>query len=444
MGIFAQTTQWKDMYKVKKRDTVFSIAKDNGLTVEELIAANPDMKMQGYELKKGDYIFIPYPKNTSTGEVARSNTPRSTASTTETTSRMGERRFAERINVGVMLPLHDMDGDGKRMVEYYRGMLLAFNQLKETGLDINVYAWNVGADADIRQTLLDDNAKKCDVIFGPLYSKQVKYLGDFCQRNGIKMVIPFSISGNETAKNPQIYQVYQAPQEINEATIRHFVERFQGFHPVFIDCNDTTSRKGNFTFGLRKQLEAKGISYNITNLNSSENIFLKSFSRTQPNIVILNTGRSPELTVSLTKLDGIRTLVPGIKISLFGYTEWLMYTNHNLENFFKYDTYIPTTFYYNPLSEDTKLIEQRYRWSFHADMLNALPRFAIVGYDQAMYFMKGLQQYGNGFIGTKTQTVGNSIQTPYHFVKAGSGGYLNKSFMLVHYKPNRSIETINY
>ena len=77
-------------------------------------------------------------------------------------------------------------------------------------------------------------------------------------------------------------------------------------------------------------------------------------------------------------------------------------------------------------------------------MLNALPRFAIVGYDQAMYFMKGLQQYGNGFIGTKTQTVGNSIQTPYHFVKAGSGGYLNKSFMLVHYKPNRSIETINY
>ena len=62
MGIFAQTTQWKDMYKVKKRDTVFSIAKDNGLTVEELIAANPDMKMQGYELKKGDYIFIPYPK----------------------------------------------------------------------------------------------------------------------------------------------------------------------------------------------------------------------------------------------------------------------------------------------------------------------------------------------------------------------------------------------
>ena len=29
------------------------------------------------------------------------------------------------LNVGVMLPLHNVDGDGRRLVDYYRGILLA-------------------------------------------------------------------------------------------------------------------------------------------------------------------------------------------------------------------------------------------------------------------------------------------------------------------------------
>ena len=42
------------------------------------------------------------------------------------------------ISVGVMLPLHQVDGDGKRMIEYYRGMLTAFEQLKKEGYHINI------------------------------------------------------------------------------------------------------------------------------------------------------------------------------------------------------------------------------------------------------------------------------------------------------------------
>ena len=98
------------------------------------------------------------------------------------------------ISVGVMLPLHQVDGDGKRMIEYYRGMLTAFEQLKKEDYNINVHAWNVNIDTDIKTTLLDPNAAKCDLIFGPLYSKQVKPLGDFCKTKGIRLVIPFSIS----------------------------------------------------------------------------------------------------------------------------------------------------------------------------------------------------------------------------------------------------------
>ena len=42
------------------------------------------------------------------------------------------------ISVGVMLPLHQVDGDGKRMVEYDRGILLAFKQLKTEGYHVDL------------------------------------------------------------------------------------------------------------------------------------------------------------------------------------------------------------------------------------------------------------------------------------------------------------------
>ena len=36
LGIFAQTTKWRDIYTVKKKDTVFGIANKYGLTLPEL------------------------------------------------------------------------------------------------------------------------------------------------------------------------------------------------------------------------------------------------------------------------------------------------------------------------------------------------------------------------------------------------------------------------
>lgn len=89
------------------------------------------------------------------------------------------------------------------------------------------------------------------------------------------------------------------------------------------------------------------------------------------NVIILNTGRSPQLTQVLNKLDEFDAKYPGAAISLFGYTEWLMYAKYNLERFYKYDTYIPSTFYYNPNSAQTKALESRYERWFHQPMMVA-------------------------------------------------------------------------
>jgi len=430
----AQST-WRDTHKVKKKETIFGIAKKYDITVDQLINANPEMKTPGYELKKGDIIFIPKAQ----AQTTVTTTPVAPA-TPATPQRMA--KDSKKITVGVMLPLHDLNGDGRRMVEYYRGVLMACDSLKQEGYQINVHAWNFAEDANIEPFLADPNAARCDLIIGPLYTKQCKRIGDFAKQHNSKVLIPFSISTDEIFTNRQMFQVYQSPIDLNESVIEKYMERFPEHHAVFIDCNDSTSQKGMFTSGLRRRLETKGAKYSITNLKSDASAFAASFSKTSPNMVILNSARSPELNAAFAKLNTLKAAQPTLEISMFGYTEWLMYVRYNLNNFFKYDTYIPSTFYYDPMATPTRRIETKYRWNFHEAMMEALPRFAITGFDQAYYFIKGMLTMGDSFVGARGTVGYRPIQTPLRFERTGNGGLRNKALLLIHYKPNQRVEKI--
>ena len=433
LAVAAQVPQWRDVYKVKKKDTVYGIAKKYGLTEDQLRAANPEMKTADYSLKKGDRLFIPWP---STQPVAQ-------AATAQPKGGASQQHGLSTVHVGIMLPLHNVNGDGRRMTEYYRGFLMACDSLKRAGLHIDVHAWNVTIDDNIEKFTADPAAARCDIIFGPLYTHQVRGLAEFCKARDIRMVIPFSISGDDVSRYRQIYQVWQSPDRLNSSAIEAYLRLFPKAHPVFIDCNDTTSRKGVFTFGLRNRLESNNITYNITNLNSSEAMFAKAFRTGQQNVVILNTGRMPQLTVALAKLESLQNLNPNLKITLFGYTDWLLYADYDLDNFFRFDTYLPAQFYYNAQNSRTRRFEQSYRHWFHEGLqVNYNPRFALTGYDHAQFFLRGLAAQGKAFRGTQGQSAYTPLQTPLRFRQVGDAGMQNDNFQLIHYTRDHRIESV--
>ncbi|WP_455096620.1 LysM peptidoglycan-binding domain-containing protein [Prevotella koreensis] len=430
----AQVTKWRDMHKVAKGETIYGISREYGITEEQLRTANPEMNKPGYKLKKGEFIFIPY-----------ANEADAIAAADKVVTRSGEKSDVKKraIRMGVMLPLHNVDGDGRRMVEYYRGLLLACDQMKREGISVDVYAWNVDINADIRMTLLDKGADKCDIIFGPLYTKQVKPLADFASKYGIKVVIPFSIESDAVKNNPNVFQIYQNPTFFNQEVVSQFVKRFESSHPVFIDCNDPSSTKGNFTTQLRKELEVRNIAYSITNINSEWKNFARSFLPNKQNVIILNSEKSPCLNRVILRLDSLRAANPQLKLTFFGHTEWLMYAKYNMGKYCTYDTYIPAYFYYNAMSQATGNLERSYKQWFRADMQDYLPRFAITGYDHGVFFLRGLHQYGVKFNGSTADKT--ALQTRLHFQKVGkTGGYQNTSFLFVHYNKDHSISTINF
>lgn len=434
---FAQTQNWREKYQVKKKDTLYGIAKKYNISVDALIEANPEMKVDGFELKKGSYVCIPYAASGTSGQTS--------ATPVRTLIQTASRQFSGKtVRVGVMLPLHDVDGDGRRMTEFYRGMLMACDSLRAEGMNIDIHAWNVNIDAEITNFIKQPGAAKCDIIFGPLYSKQVHALAEFCKARDIQMVIPFSITGDDVSMYKQIFQVYQTNDRQTNNSIETFLKLFPNCHPVFIDCNDKTSTKGNFTFGLRTRLESHNIGYGITNIGSSDDLFAKQFSQNSQNIVILNTGRSPELTLALNKLAILKANNPTLKIKLFGYTEWMMYLGIDEAKFHEFDTYIPSTFYYNPASPRTQSLTRSYRQWFKTDMQNALPRFALTGYDYAQFFLRGFAKYGKAFRGVKNQNSWKAVQAPLRFKQVGAAGMQNDFFQLVHFMPNGNVEAISY
>ena len=414
------------IYKVKKSDTLYGIAHYHGLTVDQLINANPEMKQPGYQLHKGARLYIPTPQSTSAA---------STAATAKQ-SRV--------LRVGVALPLHNVDGDGKRMVEYYRGILLGCDSLKRAGYSIDIHSWNLDATADPAILTRDPAAAQCDIIFGPLYSVQVHALAEFCKARDIKLVIPFSISGDDVTSYSQIYQIWQSDDKLNNNAIEAFLKRYKDARVVLIDCNDKTSKKGNFTFGLRNRLSARGQEYRVTNLNSSLEMFGKAFDQNRLNVVVLNTGRSPELNQAIAKLRALRAQQHGLRVALFGYNEWLMYAPGNVDTFCSFDTCVPSYYYYNSVDPRTKALEAEYQKWFHTQPMYAYPRFFLTGYDHAQFFLRGLAKYGKAFKGTAGQSTYRPFQTPLVFKQVGDKGMQNDNFQLIHFATGGRIESLTY
>lgn len=430
----AQLTKWQSIHVVGKKETLFGIAKQFGITMEELAEANPEITQKNFKLKKGSTLFIPYHKT----DIAKAEPSAKAAQ--QQSGQEGSTDVRQRaIRLGVMLPLHDKNGDGRRMVEYYRGVLMACDSLKKEGLSVEVSAWNTAEDAVVSTILADPKVARQDIIIGPLYSKQVSQISAFCQEHGQKLLIPFSINAPQLYTNRNIFQVYQTQNEQAEACVQQFFRLFANCHPVIVDCGDTTSTKGAFTAKLRRELEVRGIAYSLTSLSSPTASFLKAFSTTERNVVVPNSEKQQQLNSIFGKLSAVALTQPSSQISVLGYTEWLIYASNHLENYHRYDVHIPSTFYTNLLSVATSRLMQQYRRNFHQDMMPTHPRFALTGFDHAYFFLKGLHKYGTDFDGAAGRFGYPPVQTPLRFERIGVGGYQNRTHLMVHYTPEHRV-----
>lgn len=434
----------REMHKVKRKETIFSISREYGISEAELIAANPELKGEN-RIKKGSFLCIPYAK----AQIAQGN--RSNTSPTDSELFSENKKESERISTikaAVVLPFLDgvSKSESSRMVEYYEGLLMAVDSLKRTGTSIDLYTYNSGAENSSLNALLNKSEMKdMDIIFGPLYQQHITPLAEFAKKHDTRLVIPFTSKDNTVFRNPAVYQINTPQSYLYSEVYDHFVRQFPNANVIFIEASEGAKEKVEFIKGLKDELRSRSIPMK----SMEENVTVESLKTVlradRENIFIPTSGSNLTLIKILPQLTLLVREQPESRIRLFGYPEWQTYTKDHLDAFFELDTYFYSSFYTNNLLPAAINFTKNYRKWYGKEMDERYPKFGMLGFDTGYFFLKGLSRYGSAFERNMQQMDLTPIQTGFKFQRVNNwGGFINKKVFFVHFTRNYELVKLDF
>ena len=433
----------KEMHKVKRKETVYSISREYGISESELLAANPELKGEN-NIKKGTFLCIPFP----TAQVSTSTQIQTSPSNNELFNE--NKKIAERfstIKTAIILPfLNVSQNEAARMIEYYEGFLMAIDSLKRSGVSIDLYTYNSGPEtASLNNILSQKEMKDMDIIFGPLHQQHIKPLADFAQKNNIRLVIPFTSKDNSVFRNPSIYQINTPQSYLYSEVYDHFVRQFPNANVIFIEATTDTKDKAEFIKGLKDELKNHSIPMKSLKENSTTESLKAVLRAGRENIFIPTSGNNITLIKILPQLTLLVRDNPDQTIHLFGYPEWQTYTKDHLEAFFELDTYFYSSFYTNNLLPAAINFTKNYRRWYGKDMDERYPKFGMLGFDTGYFFLKGLSQYGSELEKNMQRMDLVPIQTGFKFQRVNNwGGLINKKVFFVRFTKNYELIKLDY
>ena len=433
----------KEMHKVKRRETVFSISRKYGITEEELVQANPEIKDKE-KLKRGTLLCIPYPK----AQEAEQKEPERIPTDTELFQASREKPQAiKTIRAAIVLPFYNVaKSESARMIEYYEGFLMAVDSLKRTGTSIDLYTYNSGPESASLNSILDKpEMKQMDIIFGPLYKGHITPLADFAKKNDIRLVIPFTSKDNTVFRNPNIYQINTPQSYLYSEVYDHFIRQFSKANIVFINATQGTKDKADFIKGLKEELRGKGIAFKSLDESATAASIGAVLAAGRENVFIPTSGSNLTLIKILPQLTLTVREHPEQSIHLFGYPEWQTYTKDHLEAFFELDTYFYSSFYTNNLLPASIRFTRNYQQWYRKDMEERYPKFGMLGFDTGYFFLKGLSSYGTEFEKDIQQLNLIPIQTGFKFQRVNNwGGFINRKVFFIHFTKNFELVKLDF
>ena len=436
----AVKSRCKDMHKVRRKETIFSVSREYGISEKELYAANPELK-DG--MKRGQYLCIPYP---TAGQISVSQGTSSLIPPTNNELFGANKEKLEKystVKVALLLPFTQ----DKRMVEYYEGFLLAVDSLKRTGFSYDIYAFNVtDSESSLKTVMAKPELKEMNLIIGPVQGKYTKTLAAFAKANDINLVIPFSSREEEVFSNPHVYQINTPQSYLYSEVYDHFTRQFTDANVILLDAGvDASKSKKEFIEGLKVDLTQKGVPYKALPDGASVEGLKGAIVEGKQNIFIPTSGSDVALIKIVPQLTMLVRENPELSVSLFGYPEWQTYTKDHLESFFELDTYFYSSFYTNNLLPTAINFTNKYHRWYSKDMENNYPKYGMLGFDTGFFFLKGLSQYGSEFENNLDKMNYRPIQTGFNFQRVNNwGGFVNKKAFFVNFTKGYELVKLDF
>ncbi len=387
-------------YTVQQGDTVFSIVNKFGITIDELIALNPELSKG---LRSGMVLKI---KKLDPAYVKKSG---------------------DALSVVMMLPFGYSTGETQyraMALDFLTGAKLAIERNATNGQKLDIKIVDSGNEASFKNSLTQINPNNTDLIIGPFFKSNVVDVLEFTKNQKIPIVAPF-------ANSPELYNysnliIVETNDQTYADKIVDEVKSTFSDQKIYIVADAKKENANYIKAGLEKALKNP----NITIVNSPADIQLDKN---------MMTGQSaPVIAVLANDTDaaaeGFANRVIALSREVQGVKAFSMYYAPVFEK--KVDDLSQAHLVY---LMDRKINTEG---SFEKEILTAYknkycktpPKFAIVGFDIVNDMLTRENRKGEIF--RQMNKVQTQLATKFEFVKAkANGAYVNTGYRVIRLLP---------
>lgn len=420
--------RYKTLHEVKKKETLYSISRQYGVTVDQLVDANPDLKKG--KLKKGSVLNIPYSTEENTQYQAEQRHIQEEESKPKVT-------MYSTLKVAVILPFSQggdkMTVESQKMTNLYQGFLLSVDSLKQHGYNVEVFAYDeVSPTTTIGAIMQRPEMKEMQLIVGPMRQWNMRTVADFAHQNSITHVVPLSNDATLVNEHPTTFQMNVPGTLLYQQVYNRFTLIHKEHNIIFVDVEDKGTNP-SYISDFKKDLEGKGIQFSTASAADFSTVrgALKAGAN---NVVIPTSSSSAAFETICKKLDGLN-LTTEYNVQLFGFPEWQMLEAKHSKHMAKYHCQFFTSFYSNGAAARTQQFNARFHRWFNQNQYNSFPKYGEMGYDLGAYFLKGLHDFGSAFYENLHNFSYMSLEFPMAFEKKNTwSGYQNKALLIVTYR----------
>jgi LysM repeat protein/ABC-type branched-subunit amino acid transport system substrate-binding protein len=398
-------------YVVKSGDTVYSISRMYGISADELRKLNHGLPAG---LINGDTIVVPLEMKPVASEPADNPAQRT-----------------DEFDIVLMLPFFATYMDTMMTRDYrlrdasiqlYRGAMMAADSLEAEGLQARIHVLDVLDDKAAVQALLKkDVMKQADLVMGPLFKDIIPEVSAWCKEHDVHMVVPVQ-QPNRVLLNASTTSKTVPGSATQWMTIARYVsERHPADNVVLIDSKILDDKKMVEAFKEEWFRLKKDSLKRVVVFNDVASFSLEGKLTAARNIVLVPTA-DKKVIGAVFKAIGTKNA------EVIGTEAWddMDFISVNDRN--KYHVHFPQ----HTFVDYSDLVTQQWIESFRARFKSEPTNFAFVGYDVLLFYGRGLKKFGSQLQQHLNEIEGSYLATQFNFFKtAKDAGYENAATNIV-------------
>jgi LysM repeat protein len=400
-------------HSVGKSETLYSISREYGCSVGELMSFNPGLDEN---IKPNQIIWVTA-KEQFKFETATDQIPQPDCHVVK------EKRH---YNVALLVPFQldkagaiKIDSDPKKnlgksftsfdYIHFYEGFLLGLNNIDFNNATIKIHVYDVSGGDEKIGTLISRGVLDVDLIIGPFMRKPLEKLNEWSAKNNVKvfdLYLPDEI--DYSLENPNLLSAIPSISEQLKGVL-DYIKDFDSNKNVIVVYNENNNEK--ILADKIRDFQSKGLEFDIRFVSygaSGMSGLVKELNMDKNNVIISFTNNEVFLNNFLRSLfDNAEKYT----ITLFGLPSWLRFESIDLRYMNHFNTHFFSSQFVDYNNEHVKTFVSTFQQTYLTDP----NRLAFLGYDIALYSLGLMTQYGRDFAYCTSNYSPQLLSTQFQF-----------------------------